>query len=121
MNKEQLSRYVHNNVDSIVLRDIENSELGAIGGIITPSRLAEEVKFYHKKYKDEIISFLRGGWKWHETGEDVTIDEDFIEIHLQLNISMDQLIKKLQDVRTPFSFMNDIHEKTAGSSEFLPF
>lgn len=119
MKTEEFTRYIFDNVDSIVLRDIETSEPGQIAEIINPIRLSEEMKYLNKKYKADILKFLKSEWKWHETDEDVFIDNDFVEVHLNLNISLNQLIKKLSDIRTNFSFMHKVYQKTVASDDFL--
>jgi hypothetical protein len=119
MNLETFERYAENWIDRDVRAAINQSDLGCIGFIIDPLRLSQEVNFFHKKYKDECILFFRSRWSWTETGEEVEIDDFFIETHLEMDITMKQLIKKLQDVRTPFSFMSHVYNKTVKCEDFF--
>lgn len=118
MNLETFERYAENWIDRNVRAAINQSDLGCIGLIIDPLRLSKEINYYHKKYKDECILFLRNRWGWTETGEEVEINDFFIETHLELEITLKQLIKKLQDVRTPFSFMDYVYSKTVKCDDF---
>ena len=119
MNAETFERYAENWIDRDVRSTMNTSDLGCLGLIISPLRLSQEVIFYHKKYKDECVLFSRNRWGYCETGDEVEINDFFIETHLELDITLKQLIKKLQDVRTPFSFMEEIYRKTVKCNDFF--
>jgi hypothetical protein len=89
--------------------DLNNLELGQLGLIVDPFKLYEEMIFWHKRYKDEIIEFLRTEWYSYETSEPVEVDA-IIEYVFELDLTLKQVIKRLQDVRTPMSFVNHLHK-----------
>jgi len=119
MNVERFKRYIFDNIDGIVLRDLENSEPGRLSEILSPARIIAEAEYLAAEYRKEIKLFILAPHTWAETGEPCDINNDFVQDCIGEEMTLRQLFKKLGDKRTPFDFVVKVHKMTVKNLEIL--
>jgi hypothetical protein len=119
MNIERFKRYIFDNIDPILLRDLENSEPGQLSEIVSPARIIAEAEYLAAEYRKEIKLFILAPHFWAETGEPCDINDDFVQDCIGEEMTLRQLFKKLGDKRTPFDFVLKVRKKTVRNPEII--